>query len=207
MYTKIHHTIYSGEKFPLDLTHDGHTNFILANLVFPGSQAIMLRVVPLSASGYAMVGASIWDAAALPYGAKIGVFGEPSRELKRAPLQQFSSVMFAYGYPRFYYTYGSWRNTSERYLGLGFKVNGERYYGWARLSTTFKDGKITALLTGFAYETEPNHPIRAGATGQGDDASLGPEPESGWPARHDHQVSIGALALGAPGLPLWRPED
>ena len=61
-------------------------------------------------------------------------------------------------------TTGRWDNVDNRYLGMKFTINGKVHYGWARLSVTnLKDKfRITATLTGYAYETIPNKPIKAG---------------------------------------------
>jgi hypothetical protein len=58
---------------------------------------------------------------------------------------------------------------------MKFTINGKVHYGWARLSVTnLKDKfRITATLTGYAYETIPNKPIKAGQTHDGDEATLG----------------------------------
>jgi hypothetical protein len=68
-------------------------------------------------------------------------------------------------------TIGPWGNVTNRYLGLKFKINGKFHYGWARLSVKALKGqfKITATLTGYAYETIPDKAIIAGATKGPDD--------------------------------------
>jgi hypothetical protein len=73
---------------------------------------------------------------------------------------------------------------------------------------------ITAVLTGYAYETIPNKPIITGKTKGPDDGSveqqndpgpgaslISPIPETPQPA------SLGMLALGAQGVPLWRRKE
>jgi hypothetical protein len=79
-------------------------------------------------------------------------------------------------------TVGPWRDVTNRYLGLKLKINGRTHYGWARLSVSVKSFKITATLTGYAYETIANKPIRAG---QEHDAEPLTEP-----------ATLGRLALG-----------
>lgn len=87
---------------------------------------------------------------------------------------------------------GFWLN-SRGYLGLRIKIDKEWHYGWARLRVR----KASALLTAYAYETIANKPIKAGQT-RGDS-------ESG--AQLHSYASLGALALGSQGLPLWRREE
>ena len=92
----------------------------------------------------------------------------------------------------------------QAYLGLEFSIKGKVHFGWARFVTDFSPRPPTAELTGYAYETIPGKPIVAGATkgpedaGQADRASL--NPHSSKPA------TLGALALGVPGLDIWRRE-
>jgi hypothetical protein len=84
-----------------------------------------------------------------------------------------------------------------------------------RLSVQVPHGlQITATLTGYAYETEPNKPIIAGKTkGDGDDMTSGEAlvlaDEFGDSAAAVIRVpmtaepaSLGALALGARGRPI-----
>lgn len=63
---------------------------------------------------------------------------------------------------------GTWLNVQGRYLGLQFKINGATHYGWARLNVRFVESNqllVQAVLTGYAYETQPDTPIIAGDTG------------------------------------------
>ncbi len=81
-----------------------------------------------------------------------------------------------------------------------------------------KTFEIQAKLTGYAYETEPNVPILAGQT-SGDlieprfdgnsgrsDETPGARDES-QPISQKFVPSLGLLALGAPGLDIWRRRD
>jgi len=76
---------------------------------------------------------------------------------------------------------GPWRDTTNRYLGLQFVINGTTHYGWARLSVDFYINIQT--LTGYAYETIPNKAIIAGKTKGPDVITVAPG-------------SLGRLALG-----------
>src|ERR1700674_268056 len=100
---------------------------------------------------------------------------------------------------------GNWYWVSgPHYLGLKFYIHGKTHYGWARLTVT---SPWDAMLTGYAYETIPNKTIVAGKT-------KGPEDESNH-AQPDHATmtapipkpaSLGLLAMGSPGLSIWRRE-
>jgi hypothetical protein len=102
-------------------------------------------------------------------------------------------------------TLGRWVNVSDRYLGLKFKINGKFHYGWARLNVKVLRGqfKITATLTGFAYETIPGKAIIAGATKGPDDA----EPAASLHSPTPEPAALGMLAVGAPGLSICRREE
>ena len=69
------------------------------------------------------------------------------------------------------------------------------HYGWIRFSVRpFFCVGCMAQLEGFAYETIPNKSIVAGDQGDSDEAAVQP-------------ASLGALALGAPGLAVWRKDQ
>ncbi len=70
-------------------------------------------------------------------------------------------------------TFGQWRQTKGRYLGLKFMIDGQVHYGWARLNVSAQR-PITATLTGYAYETIPNKPIITGKTKGPDVITLEP---------------------------------
>ena len=63
-----------------------------------------------------------------------------------------------------YYCEGKWNGVNNRYLGLKFTIQGKVHFGWARFNVSCNKFKISALLTGYAYETIPNKPIVTGIT-------------------------------------------
>jgi hypothetical protein len=104
------------------------------------------------------------------------------------------------------YSRGYWGvKVKDHYLGVRFPINGETHYGWIRLTVTI-DLKphgpfMSAKITAYAYETEANTPILAGTT---EDAAAEIQlPES---IQKQSGPSLGMLAAGADGLPLWRRE-
>jgi hypothetical protein len=89
---------------------------------------------------------------------------------------------------------GPWKNVKNRYVGVQFRIKGETHYGWARLSVTMhRDGTygISAVLTGYAYETIANRPIIAGKTKGTDESTVEP-------------ATLGHLARGAAAISVWR---
>ena len=83
-------------------------------------------------------------------------------------------------------TSGQWVNVKYRYLGLRFRIGATIHYGWARLNVKVAGFHITALLTGYAYETVPRKAIIAGKTKGPDVITLDPG-------------SLGRLAQGSAG--------
>ncbi len=90
---------------------------------------------------------------------------------------------------------GPWRSVQDRYLGLKFEINGDIYYGWARLTTKIDGKKLREVvkLTGYAYESTPNTAIRAGRKSL-DQSETTVAPENGLPPKSQ---SLGALARGS----------
>jgi hypothetical protein len=104
-----------------------------------------------------------------------------------------------------------WFSATNRYLGLKFKIKGRIHFGWARLSVVGRQ-RITATLTGYTYETIPGKAIKAGQTkGTADDptnSDLGPDASlNSFISDTQQPATLGALAMGAPGLSIWRREE
>src|SRR5580692_4681127 len=192
IYTQTHVVIGTNHIYELDLNHDGIADFKIDNhSFFTDTIVATLSAVPAQANN-AVVGRQLqigspYYAYALARGAAIG------------PKQPFAGGWMAWsdGANRG----GRWVNTRSRYLGLKFRVKGKIHYGWARLNVTVGNSRISATLTGYAYETIPNKPIIAGATkgpdqwdaeGIDSGASLtNPIPDT------PQSASLGTLALGA----------
>jgi hypothetical protein len=106
---------------------------------------------------------------------------------------------------------GPWANggkgVKNRYLGLKFYISGKVHYGWARLTVTVANGKFfTETLTGYAYETIPNKSITTGQTKGPDNNSIeGPNAALTMPT--PDPATLGALAMGSPGLSIWRRKE
>jgi len=201
VYTPVKVEIGAGilQSYALDLANNGITDFFIdANFEesIDTSGGTSRLFVKAAAQGNAAVGYGR-SVPALPAGQPIG----SSRKFNGfllASLGTFIGTSFRVG--------GRWPNVKNRYLGLKFQMNGDTHYGWARLSVSAnRQTKLTAVLTGYAYETTPNIPILAGATAGADDALLAPGSDLG--KTEPSGPGLGALALGAQSISIWRREE
>lgn len=176
VYTPVHKVI-EHDGVLIDINHDGRTDFeIFQATSLDSGRAVSARGVHGTDD---IANGAHFFALNFKLGSSIG----GSANFKW--LQQ-GKMATTYVIP-----YGYWVNSPNGYLGLRIAINGQWHYGWARLSV---EGGKRALLTGYAYETVPDQYIKAGQT-SGDSVSS---------ARSASTGTLGALALGAPGLDLWR---
>jgi hypothetical protein len=193
VYTAAHKQLPINKAFYLDLNHDRINDFKFF-LGTSGNSSPALFVYP------ARQGNGIWSgqnygincAYALPKGTRIG----PKR-----PFGQNYAIMFLANATNTYCPWGT-LGKKQAYLGLKFSVKGKVHFGWARFVTHTRPNP-TAELTGYAYETIPGKPIIAGATNRPDDA----EPTAAVSSHTSEPATLGALALGAPGLSIWRRKE
>jgi hypothetical protein len=208
VYTTAHVTISS--KTPLDLNHDGITDFILSTATFYTTYYAYqaLAVMPYHYGPNAIVGAVDGLVSALPFGAKVG---------KARRFFAYANLMARVGFnkhndhERFK---GRWANggkgVKNHYLGLKFFVNGKAHYGWARLTVVITSNhEPQGTLTGYAYETIPGKGIIAGKTKGPDeiDSSIEQPNPAALSVSTPVPATLGALATGAPGLSIWRKES
>jgi hypothetical protein len=196
VYTPANATITSS-GVAIDLNHDGVADFDIGYIYL--ARAWNLDAVPQQASN-AIV--DHWShgkrfAAALKKGVMVG----PEGPFHRGQLPMAGS----------YHGTGSgghsgpwWGLNGQRYLGLKFVVNGKTHYGWARIKG--KQTRPRYTLTGYAYETIPNKPILTGQTQGPDEIGLR-EPQAPLTVPTRKSASLGILAMGAPGLSIWREES
>jgi hypothetical protein len=202
VYTPTHRTLTNGTlPIPIDGAHD----FTLSDKFYIITGSWSTQLLNINVSGAASVVGSKGSAAALKHGAVIGpadkfLTGKALMAGGFCETQISSSKVF-----------GPFANTTQRYLGLKFKVNGKVHYGWARFASVKASAchggpAVTAVLTGYAYETIPNKPIIAGKTrGPGDSGVEQSNATPSMPVRKS--ATLGALAMGAPGLSVWRRKE
>jgi hypothetical protein len=211
VYTPAHISLKSSDYF-LDLNHDGINDFELRSfnsvLTQPtGYLLIHCLVANPLVNGNRIIGNDQGFATACP-----ASVGEQTAALKAgavigtdALFQATANLMGSYlvfmpkpgscSSGRF--SSGPWPNAGYRFLGLVFEINGKEHFGWARISVEKTNGlcgrPFYTAIGGYAYETIPGKPIVAGDVGVS--AQSVPEP------------TLGVLALGTPGLDLWRREE
>jgi len=199
VYTPAHTLIDSGQTVPLDLNHDGKADFSFQNYsnTFEGSEQGFLTVITAQAKN-AVDGEAVYDRAlALKAGTRVGP------KARFISLHSISMVS-ADAAER---CFGNWSNVKNRYLGLRFIAKQQTHFGWARLSVSCNsaNNKISAVLTGYAYETIPNKPIVTGKTNGPDDVSdVGRADPAVLNLSDPEPPTLGLLALGAPALSVWR---
>jgi hypothetical protein len=157
----------------IDLNGDSVSDFIVADEFFPVPRSsfpvIGKRKLGLRGDSGAGVMASNHGAAVLGNGVTIG----SSRTFVDAHQNQLlmlggRSVYDGSTGTCCFSAYGNWKGIRQQYLGLKFTINGETHYGWARFTVKLPlevTAPITAILTGYAYESNPGHSIVAGDVG------------------------------------------
>ena len=202
-----------GTYFP-DINHDGVYDFAFRSYGFCISQAVGSVCggsINLNYSSYTkgkFMGANNGFASALFAGDRIGPPGQfNARQIVASNFYRFFSGTI--DPPHWFGPFANGgKGVRDRYIGLKFNIGPEAHYGWMRISVEIrnpqKDG-FNAIVTGYAYETEPNKPIIAGQkTSTAESSALKPtllDPST------PPQASLGMLARGAEGLTLWRRDD
>jgi hypothetical protein len=192
VYTPVHHVIGRNERYKVDLNHDKIGDLSLVNTYGCNNDYCVDALSAFPAAGNGVEG-KYGLAYALLLGAKVG-----SKQPFTGQVMALSSSSVG--------TFGQWFNVSNRYLGVRFDIQGKTHYGWLRLSVrVLGHAKMITTLSGYAYETIPNKPIIAGKT-------KGPEEitqtlDAALPATSPQPSTLSALAMGAPGLSIWRREE
>jgi hypothetical protein len=193
VYTPAHVVIGINKSYDLDLNHDGITDFTIRQRQFITSAMGTSELSCFANESSNGVAGITLFAKALKQGAGIGHRRVFNRAYQMVKIQFGNSATGTHGY---------WVNVKNRYLGLRLKFGGTTHYGWARLNVN----ESIATLTGYAYETIPGKGIIAGQTKGPDDISV-EEPDAALTMPTPEPATLGALAMGAPGLLIWRREE
>jgi hypothetical protein len=190
IYTKAHILIHN-RSYPLDLNHDGLTDFTLSaqsGVTAYSRFSAGLGVRPPADHGPNQIWHFTYQhrtsyAAALKGGVRIG----PKARFGPGNFWVMASANSNKSYSK-----SQWCDVRNRYLGMRFVIGRKTHYGWARMNATC-DRDWSLLLTGYAYETIPNKPIIAGKT-------RGPDVITEQPA------TLGHLAAGVSAISAWRTD-
>jgi hypothetical protein len=197
VYTPDHQKISLFSKLKMDLNHDGISDFQFSY----GARGHFLWLNVYGANQSNEVWGTGHYVSALPAGVRVG-----SKKGKFQPGDNWMEVVEVTSFTNFR---GQWKDVHQRYLGLKFLIKGKIHYGWARLNVDMTNGTSSITLTGYAYETIPNKAIITGktkGTDQMDSRVEQPNPVS-LAAPTLNPATLGLLAMGSPGLSIWRREE
>jgi hypothetical protein len=201
VYTPAHIVVQQYETYRLDINHNGVTDLSIKVNVFSNTSGVedVVSAVPAGKNEIEGTARFRFYGAALFKGARIGPnkkFGGQTHGAILAFVGETLNGSIQYG--------GNWVNVNHRYLGVKFHIKGKTHYGWVRANVFTVRGPVAGvILTGWAYETIPNKAIIAGATRGADDA----DPTAFLNPATPEPPTLGMLALGAPGLAIWRREE
>ena len=226
VYTPANTPLLVNTPVPLDLNNDGVIDFTLSDhYSFTGSATscfipcvthAVLKVSPAQAgNGAWALSSAVFSHLHLPARPKNkptkktevvvpapwGAYVAKERRFEDTPLpmdyfRQYVSFSGRYSTQ----SVGPWgknKRFAGTYAGFRFMIDGETHYGWARIEVHSDRTKITATLTGYAYETVPNRGIVTGLT-------HGPDESSSNASDTTDPASLGRLAEGASGMAAWR---
>jgi hypothetical protein len=183
----------------LDLNNDGIVDFFFHNSARTGYRyaTSLLTLFPDPDHKHNRIAATsvFGDAAALHRGDRIG----PSSlfSMSRYSGGRVLAICYPAGGCAPGFGYGPFAKAGHGYVGLEFSINGQNHFGWVRVN--LPAGPDSAVITGYAYETIPNKPIRAGQT-SGNEATTGTLD----PSAFIEPATLGRLAQGASGITAWR---
>jgi hypothetical protein len=196
IYTPAHVALTFNGAYETDLNHDGQNDFTLYQAFSAGiiSYFLVGFKAPAGVKSNGVLVSSGGFAAPLNRGALIG------------PRSRFSHAAFFDGVPLEgcagfgpSFCTGPWKGIGTHYVGLKFQVNGQTYYGWARASVNTDRSNLGVILTGYAYNTVPNQPLRAGVSTTcfytPSDCADSDSPQAGTVG----EGTLGALAQGSSG--------
>jgi len=208
VYTPVHRPILGPRGFYyLDLNNDGVVDFGITNTTRFNTDQFFSNLFITPEPGNAVAGTFVYlgfppNARAMKSGSQIG------QSLRF--FQQGAKLVTYYSGGGGQSAHGNWINVGDRYLGLAFQLNGKTHFGWARLTVNIKKQglRIKAVLTGYAYETEPDTPIIAGQTSGNYPNQSKPQAFSSPLTTPGGQpATLGMLALGQPAMAIWRREE
>jgi hypothetical protein len=198
VYTPANITVNVFTGTTLDVNNDGIPDFGFG--LDPGFHSSALAIHPLVTGNAVLCGiAPCAEAMAGNYGQAVGPFKGFQSNSSTSAFSGggvFMAIAGAYGSKTYFF--GPWANVKNHYVGLRFMIAGKVHYGWARMSVGNWDTGGAITISGYAYDTIPNHRIIEGHTS-------GPvEINSVAPRETSPAATLGILARGADAMQLWR---
>ena len=214
VYTPANVTIGTNQEYGLDLNNDGIVDFTIKAFgkYFPPVTYINSLVVKHPPAGNevaAHLAFGLYSGGGFRFAYALGSGLPISPQARhfsagRATMTWVCECDAGGHYRGSWLTHSSHQPLSNRYLGFKFKINGEVHYGWARLNATYGG----ALLTGYAYETVPDQGLNAGqeqeTQAQEAEKKVGQPDPAALTLPAQKPATLGMLAHGARGLPMWR---
>jgi hypothetical protein len=196
-------TVVPGAPVYIEMTGEGRADF---ELVAQSFFSRTLEVTPLP--GGAVVGGSFlkW-ASRLGPGAIVG----PLAPFTGGGVLLYRTHWYTLCASNYCHTIfvssGYWgADGSTAYLGVKFPIAGRIHYGWIRLAVT-NWYPVTAHITAYAYETEPDTPLLVPPVPSDETDNDTKQEDQNISKASVGGPSLGMLALGAHGLPVWRREE
>jgi len=192
----------------VDLNHDGIVDLKIK--LFPYGRGYSLRATSV---GQDRVWGSVVHASHLRAGVTIGPNQKKFAKARSCPESSSGACKLLETFVNFsgywYSVSGPWVKHKNGYLGLKFYIQRKVHFGWARLHRANLDDPHAWVLTGYAYETIPGKPIVTGQTKGTDDVDdIIEQPNAvSLTVPTPEPPTLGVLALGAPGLSIWRREE
>ncbi len=197
IYTPTNTQVFE-RNVPLDLNNDGIADFNFKS----GSEghSFWMSLFPAVAGNGVKWNSAVNSAVALAFGQPVG----PNAKFQTS-ISYGARIIGGFDTGGSYGSGGAFANTTNRYVGLKFSINGQTHYGWARLSAKLVGtGAIGVVMTGYAYETTPNKTILVGHLHPDHIAGIKPVATVGAPKQ---PASLGLLAQGARGIAVWRRDE
>jgi hypothetical protein len=187
VFTPSNAVLHPGEHLDIDLNNDGKNDFRLADKLEPSTSRGYISELWMYGDG----GNGVFDQR--PANLNAVAFTKGSRIGGTAYFSDFGALVTELSSD----TTGNFINTSRKFLGVRFLINGKVHYGWIGFRSVQVGLDLVATLAGWAYETQPNTPIVAGdlrgGTTDSEEAAMTAAPRS-----------LELLAAGNVALVDWR---
>lgn len=161
IYTDIEPDFISenvNDFYNLDLNNDAVVDFILRSIYLPSEDYYYLEINSGAYDVNGAISVTPWYANPVPL--------DINREIYYLPSYSAHGEIYALGFFTVGDCFGGeatcyedWKDKNDKYLGLGFVVEGKIHFGWARVSIT---SPTNWVIMDYAYNAIPDSSILAG---------------------------------------------